>query len=138
MALWIIPAPCCRLANLAPEDLYVLLRNIRHVYAGGDPAAYLLPDEAFSAFMEHCSQRVGSEYFRTPRTTITAFIDLLATLEQNQQVGWRDLIAQTPVTPDVNPDTLIPLFQEAVTHSILPELTPATANADDELATFRL
>lgn len=127
-----------RLANLTPEDLYVLLRNIRHVYAGGDPAAYLLPDEALSAFMEHCSQRVGSEYFRTPRTTITAFIDLLATLEQNQQVGWRDLIAQTPITPDINPDTLMPLIQEAVTHSTLPALTPASANADDELATFRL
>ena len=30
-------APTLHLANLAPEELYVLLRNLRHVFAGGDP-----------------------------------------------------------------------------------------------------
>ena len=32
--------PVLRLANLTPEDLYILLGKLRHVYAGGDPAAH--------------------------------------------------------------------------------------------------
>ena len=34
--------PVLRLANLTPEDLYVLLGKLRHVFAAGDPAAYLV------------------------------------------------------------------------------------------------
>ena len=36
----------------------------------GDTAKYLLPDEGLVSFMEHCHQRIGEAYFRTPRTTI--------------------------------------------------------------------
>ena len=38
--------PVLRLANLSPEDMFVLLHKLRHVFAGGDPNAYLVPDEA--------------------------------------------------------------------------------------------
>lgn len=78
--------PVIRLAALTPEDFYVLLLNLRNVYASGDLAKYLLPDEAIPAFMQHCSQRLGESYFRTPCTTITSFIDLLAILEQNPEM----------------------------------------------------
>ena len=44
--------PVLRLANLTPEDMYVLLGKLRHVYAGGDPSRYLVPDEALTAFMD--------------------------------------------------------------------------------------
>ena len=80
--------PVLRLANLTPEDFYVLLGKLRHVYAAGDPAAYLVPDEALHAFMAHCSTRIGDAYFRTPRTTIKEFVDLLAVLEQNPAAHW--------------------------------------------------
>jgi hypothetical protein len=89
-----------RLAALTPEDFYVLLLNLRNVYASGDPAEYLLPDEAIPAFMQHCSQRLGESYFRTPRTTITSFIDLLAILEQNPEMQWNNLIQEIEVAPD--------------------------------------
>ena len=46
--------PVLRLANLTPEDMYVLLDKLRHVYASGDAARYLVPDEALLAFMDHC------------------------------------------------------------------------------------
>ncbi len=65
--------PVIRLSSLTPEDLYVLLRKLVHVYAAGDPDAYLVPDEALHAFMKHCSNRIGDAYFRTPRNTIRAF-----------------------------------------------------------------
>ncbi len=72
-----------KLQNLTPEELYVLLHNIRNIFASGDPENYLVPDEALQAFMEHCSNRIGSAYFQTPRTSIKAFVDLLSILEQH-------------------------------------------------------
>ncbi len=92
--------PVIRLAALTPEDFHVLLEKLRYVYAAGDPAKYLLPDEAIPAFMNHCSHRLGDSYFRTPRTTITSFIDLLTILEQNPQVQWTNLIDGLTVQQD--------------------------------------
>ncbi|WP_234086909.1 ATP-binding protein [Azonexus sp. R2A61] len=92
--------PVMRLASLTPEDFFVLLQKLRHVYASGEAAQYLLPDPAIPAFMEHCAKRLGDAYFRTPRTTITAFINLLAVLEQNPGSDWKELIGVTEVVAD--------------------------------------
>lgn len=89
--------PLLRLANLSHEEFYELLRKLRHVYAFGEPSKYLLPDEALVAFMEHCHNKIGEAYFRTPRTTITAFINLLAVLEQNPAANWKELLCQVVV-----------------------------------------
>lgn len=115
-----LSGPVLRLTSLTPEDFYVLLQKLRHVYASGEPQHYLLPDEALLQFMEHCNQRLGEAYFRTPRTTITAFINLLAVLEQNPGTDWRDLIGSVEVPTD------------NVGQSDL------TVEQDDELATFKL
>jgi hypothetical protein len=85
-------SPTLHLANLAPEELLILLRNLRHVYASGDENKYLLPDEALTAFLAHCSNRIGDAYFRTPRNTIKVFVDLLAVLDQNADLRWNQLI----------------------------------------------
>ena len=58
--------PVLRLSSLTPEDFYVLLEKLRHVYACGDETRYTLPDEALPAFMAHCESRLGESYFRTP------------------------------------------------------------------------
>jgi hypothetical protein len=100
--------PVLRLDQLTPEDFHVLLENLRHVYASGDPAHYLVPDEALDAFMAHCRQQIGDAYFRTPRTTIKAFCDLLSLLEQNPDRDWREVLGHTTVATEENPD-LAPL-----------------------------
>jgi hypothetical protein len=84
--------PVISLGNLTPEDVFVLLTKLRHVYAGGDPARYLVPDEALTAYMAHCATRLGDAYFRTPRETIRGFLDLLALLEQHPDLHWSDLV----------------------------------------------
>lgn len=104
--------PVMRLSSLTPEDFYVLLQKLRHVYASGDSSKYLLPDEAIPAFMEHCAKRLGEAYFRTPRTTITAFINLLAVLEQNPEAEWRELIGTTNISPDTGGDADLALEGE--------------------------
>ena len=112
--------PVLRLASLTPEDFYVLLWKLRHVYASGDEAKYLLPDEAIPAFMSHCAGRLGEAYFRTPRTTITAFINLLAVLEQNSSADWRELVNYVEVEQDGG------------------GATDVAVEDDDELTSFKL
>ncbi|HDS1305120.1 TPA: ATP-binding protein [Stenotrophomonas maltophilia] len=112
--------PVVRLSSLTAEDFYVLLAKIRHVYASGDEAKYLLPDEAIEQFMAHCSKRLGESFFRTPRTTITAFINLLAVLEQNPGVTWQSLIGSVEVAEDHGGDTDLDV------------------QTDDELSSFKL
>lgn len=120
--------PVLRLANLSPEDILILLHKLRHVFASGEPAAYLVPDDALQAFMAHCQQRIGEAYFRTPRSTITAFVNLLAVLEHNPHVDWRALIGQVEIPKESNPD-MAPIEGAA---------DSASSEDDDELASFKL
>ena len=93
--------PVIRLGNLTPEELFVLLQRIRKVMQGEDAS---LPDEAIKVFMEHCANRIGESYFRTPRNTVTAFVNLLAVLEQNPNVQWSDLIGKVDIKEDQGED----------------------------------
>lgn len=95
--------PVLRLSSLEAEEFFVLLQKIRHVHASGDPARYLLPDAGIARFMADCASRIGDTYFRTPRTTIVAFVNLLAVLEQNPSVSWEQLLSKVEVAPDVDP-----------------------------------
>jgi len=125
--------PVIRLANLSPEDMYVLLTKLRHVFAGGDPAAYLLPDDALEAFMRHCASRIGDAYFRTPRTTIKEFVNLLAVLDQNPGVRWPELVDRVEIQVETNPD-LAPIESDDGTSPP----PPTAEDADDNLVHFRL
>jgi hypothetical protein len=130
--------PVLRLSNLTPEDLFVLLGKLRHVYAAGITDRYLLPDDGLQAFMQHCSQRIGDAYFRTPRNTVTAFVNLLAVLEQNAGSSWQQLLEHVQVTVAENPD-LRPLDDDEPEDVAKPVTGDTTkGNGDDDLAAFKL
>lgn len=129
--------PVIRLGNLTKEDLYVLLGKIRHVYASGDPAAYLVPDEALQGFMIHCSRKIGDAYFQMPRNTITAFVGLLSVLDQNRQVTWQHLLDQIEVAADVNPDVISSPPEGALTDAAAP-LDDSAESSDDDLANLQI
>ena len=93
--------PVIRLANLSPEDLFVLLENICKVM---QPIDARLPSEALTSFMAHCSQRIGEAYFRTPRNTVTAFVNMLSVLAQNPNTDWSDLIEKVSIAADSGDD----------------------------------
>lgn len=114
-----LSGPVIRLANLTPEDMFVLLRNIRGIMQDGDVD---LPDEALTAFMTHCSERIGDAYFRTPRNTVTAFVNMLSVLEQNPGVEWRTLLGSVKIAEDGGDD--------------MADITDG--EGDDELASFKL
>jgi len=119
-----LSGPVVRLASLTPEDLFVLLSNIRGVMQDGAGA---LPDDALEAFMAHCSNRIGEAYFRTPRNTVTAFVNLLSVLEQNPGVEWSDLVERIDVVEDRGEDM-----------SDVDETTGAQSEIDDDLVSFKL
>lgn len=121
-----LSGPVISLQSLTPEDLLVLLSNIRAVFAGGDSSKYLVPDEALTSFMAHCDRRIGEAYFRTPRTTVKAFVQMLSVLEQNPGTKWQDLLGQVDVPADLQSQ------QEAVPEG------GAQPGDDDELTSFRL
>jgi len=98
-------SPALHLASLTPEEVFILLKNLRHVFAGGDTSKYLIPDEALEAFLHHCSKTIGDAYFRMPRNTIKAFIDMLAVLEQNPSMKWTDLINEVSIEIERPSDT---------------------------------
>jgi hypothetical protein len=125
--------PVLQLANLEPEDLYVLLTHLRHVYASGEPKQYLITNEGIQQFMAHCSQRIGDAYFRTPRNTITAFVNLLAVLDQNPQAKLANLIAQTDIRPDLQTDR-----PESLAFGATPPTSMAQSAFEDDLASFKL
>ena len=105
-----LSGPVIRLQSLTPEDLLVLLGNIRMVFASGDPSKFLVPDEALTAFMEHCDRKIGEAYFRTPRSTVKAFVHMLSVLEQNPGTKWEDLLDRIPIAPDA-PDVSLDLWE---------------------------
>ena len=117
-----------RLASLTKEELYVLLQNLRHVFAYGDTEKYLVPDPALNAFLVHCSKKIGDSYFRTPRTTIKSFLDMLSLLEQYPQYKWSDILESVNIEKDreesgINTD---------IGHSQIGK------DIDDEFASFKL
>jgi hypothetical protein len=113
--------PVLNLANLTPEDCFVLLQNLRRVHAGGDESKHILPDEAIEAYLQSCQQRMGAAYFQTPRDTVKDFLGLLNVLEQNPSADWRNLIGEIKtVAPGPNQSEM------------------SVTDPDDDLATFKV
>jgi len=131
--------PVLNLSSLSQEDMFILLKKLRNVYAGGDESKYLIPDEALQAFMIHCSNKVGDAYFRTPRTTIKEFVNLLAVLDQNPNADWNILLNNVSLKPEANPDLAIP-FDTGMIETGVEGIAPQEKERgdDDKLSDFRL
>ena len=114
-------SPALHLASLTPEELFILLKNLRHVFASGDESLYLVPDKSLKAFLVHCSQTIGDAYFRTPRNTIKAFLDMLAVIDQNPSISWDSLIKNVDIAEEKPSDVELDIESE-----------------NDELADFKL
>lgn len=89
--------PSMHLQSLTPEELYLLLHNIRNVFSAGNEGEYLISDEGLKAFMSHCNEKIGSAYFKTPRETVRSFVNLLSMIEQYPDKSWEDFIGDVEV-----------------------------------------
>lgn len=118
-----------RLSSLSKEELYVLLKNLRNVFACGIKEDYLVPDEALVAYMNYCFNKIGDSYFRTPRNTIKGFLDLLSILEQYPSLKWDDVIEKIKIEKDIEPTKI---------ESILRSQEELSSEEKDEFTSFRL
>jgi hypothetical protein len=121
--------PVVRLQNLAPEELLVLLRNVRNVHAYGDPTKYIVPDEALVAVLKKASETLGAQYYKTPRDIVRSFVGLLNVLEQNPNRKWQEFLNQDLVKPPERPLSV----EEEIARE-----APPVAGAKEELASFKL
>jgi hypothetical protein len=122
--------PVIRLQNLSPEDLFVLLHNIRNVFALSDPSKFLIDDAGMKAFMGHCSKTLGSDFFLTPRRSVMAYVGLLSVIEQNPGADVKSLLSETAIEKEVDPESL-PANPDAV-------VPAAPSPENDNLETFKL
>lgn len=139
--------PVIRLSSLTKEDFFVLLQKLRDVYAYGDSSRALINDAGIIAFMRQAEQRLGETYFRTPRTTITSFLSLLATVEQMEGGSWEkalglvELKKDTGALEELAGDDANPGNAESVSVGVLSALVAGANKAvvdDDDLSTFKL
>ncbi|MDD4872359.1 MAG: ATP-binding protein [Kiritimatiellae bacterium] len=128
--------PVIRLANLAPEDLFVLFHNIRNVFAMNDQAKYLVPDEALKEFLNYCSKTLGADFYRTPRDSVKGFVGFLSVLEQNPGTNWKAVLGQTKIEQSKDPESEPAVNEQAAGAAISQATDQPSAN--DELATFKL
>jgi hypothetical protein len=137
-----LSGPVIRLDNLTPEDIYVLLTNIRRVHATGRSDMHPVPDEALESFLQYCSRILGDAYFKTPRDSVKNFIQFLNVLEQNPQKSWRDVLkvsagaASDPVPTSASPAN--GRRSRQVAPNIDTPLHEEHGDDVDRLATFRL
>lgn len=136
-------SPILMLQNLSPEEIYVLLCNIRNVFAGANKDKYILPDEALKAFLEHCSKNIGDAYFRTPRNTIKAFVDLLSIVEQNPDLSWQSLIGNIKIDSETDNSLVTIADDDKLTETVIKKEDDNSSKADDnadddELTSFTL
>lgn len=113
--------PVIRLNNLSPEDLYILLSNIRKVFASGDEKKYLVSDMVLEEFIKHCSNKLGASVYQTPRDATKSFVGFLSVLEQNPNVKWETLLGSVEIEQSK---------EELSDNSLIEQ--------DDELTSFKL
>ena len=125
-----LSGPVVRLQALTPEDLFVLLKNIAFVHASGDATKVVVPDEGIVATLRLANERLGVDYFRTPRDVVRSFIGLLNLLDQNPGNTWQEVLGgnvfQKPTAP-------MSAEEEVATGT-----APPPDDADDDLTAFKL
>lgn len=158
-ALVDLSGPVITLASLTPEDCFVLLHNIRRVFALGKDEDKVMPEAGIEAYLESCQKRMGAAYFQSPRETVKDFVGLLSVLQQNPGADWRQLIAGIKTaTPASDPpavedeDEATPSAGVAKTSLVPPPAssgqrgakpadsvpTPTPGNDSDDLVSFKM
>ena len=124
--------PVLRLANLSPEDLFVLLHNIRVVFALGDSARFLVDDNGIKQFMSQCASTLGAEFYLTPRDAVKGFVQLLSLIEQNPGSTWQTILTEMGIDRTDDPESGPPDADDE------PPPVAAAKPGDDDLASFKL
>lgn len=125
-----LSGPVVRLQPLTPEDLFVLLKNIAFVHASGDSTKIVVPDEGIVATLRAANEKLGADYFKTPRDVVRSFIGLLNLVDQNPGKTWQDLLGADVFQ---NPQVAMSAEEELANGA-----APAPDDVDDDLTAFKV
>ena len=97
-----------RLQNLSPEDLFVLLHNVRNVFALGDPSE--VPDRRTrdQGFHGPLWLDPGCRLLPDAPRCVKAFVGLLSVIEQNPGTEWRTVLSQSAIDRSADPEAVAP------------------------------
>ena len=109
----------------------MLLRNISLVHANGSEEERLVPDEGIASVLSQANDRLGAEFFKTPRDIIRSFVGLLNVIEQNPGKTWQDILGASSQAIFKKPEKPQSIEEEIETATSAPE-------GDDDLTTFKL
>ena len=92
-------SPVMKLENLSKEETYVLLENIRNVFAYGDPEKNLISDKDIEKFLNHCARSLGSDLYQGPREITKGFVKALSMREKDPATPWEKLLGDNSIIP---------------------------------------
>lgn len=90
-----LSGPVMRLSTLSKEEMFVLIHNLRDIYAFFEPEKYLIDEEGLKAFFTESFSKLGSDEHTTPSDIIKNFLSLLSVLETQKDKTWKDFIKQS-------------------------------------------
>lgn len=126
-----------RLDPLSFEEIFVLLRRLRHLHAEFNAYPERVTDEQLGGFMQETLARVGAERFATPREVIRDFISVLNLIQQNPKLDFDKLVHGS----DFTPTTSVIMDEDAFDgeqSSAAPIQRIAASGADDGFKDFTL
>jgi len=127
--------PVIRLANLSPEELFVLLVKLRDLVLGDGRER--ISFEVIRGFLDYCALRIGAAYFQTPRTTIRAFLDFLQVVELKPDLPISALLDGVAIEADIDDNAGVG-SPDAEAASEPPPSPVRPSVADDDLTRFAL
>lgn len=97
-------SPVIRLDNLSQEELYILFKNIRNVFAESKEEKYLIQEEDIKLFMKWLLNKLGAKSFLSPRESIKSFIGLLTQLQNYPETNISNYLSGATVEKSVDTD----------------------------------
>lgn len=131
-----LSGPVIRLADLAPEEQYLLTTRLQHVHAFGDPSRYRLPDEALIRFLSQ-HVRPGDAQFRNPRDLVRQLVQVLDALEQDPDATWHEILGRSSDSGQDDAASTLPTPGKQLAGGS-DDPVPGGTDGHDDLASFRL
>lgn len=109
-------SPVIRLTPLTENDFYQLLKKITEIYFAEPDIPFTVTEENYRDFMAYSFQKLGANYFQTPRGVIKSFVNILTLLHQNPTESWDTIMHGQEIKKEERPDDIfgdMPLPEES-------------------------
>ncbi|MCD7977232.1 MAG: ATP-binding protein [Tannerellaceae bacterium] len=89
--------PVIRLLPINHNEIFVLLKNLKHIFDQHYKVDMPVNEEDIAAFMEDIYNKPGAEEFLMPREVIREFLHILSVLRQNSHITLAQLVGEVQI-----------------------------------------